>query len=201
MMRIRGLSNPKGYIVLERERMQACGELLRQLGFRKPGIFVLLLVFAGSLGCSARKTTLPPGALADRVVIVKSAHSMTLMAHGKVLRVYEVALGRKPGAKERRGDHKTPEGLYVVDGKNSKSRFDLALYISYPNAIDRARAKELGVDPGGDIEIHGLERPFSWLGSLHRLADWTDGCVAVTDAEIEEMWPLVPIGTAVEIRP
>lgn len=127
---------------------------------------------------------------------------MTLMEHGQPLRVYKVALGRQPiGAKERRGDHKTPEGLYVVDSKQSKSRFDLALHISYPSAADRERARNHGVDPGGEIEIHGLERTFSWLGSLHRLIDWTDGCVAVTDSEIEEIWPLVPIGTVVEIRP
>jgi murein L,D-transpeptidase YafK len=124
------------------------------------------------------------------------------MEHGQALKVYKVALGTQPvGAKEQRGDHKTPEGLYVVDSKKPKSRFDLALHISYPSASDRSRAQDRGLDPGGDIEIHGLERPFSWLGSLHRLIDWTDGCVAVTDSEIEEIWPLVPVGTVVEIRP
>jgi murein L,D-transpeptidase YafK len=135
-------------------------------------------------------------------VIVKSQRTMTLMGHGQVLRIYKVALGTKPlGAKEQAGDHKTPEGQYVIDSMNARSRFHLALHISYPNTVDRERARELGVDPGSDVEIHGLGRAFFWLGSLHRRIDWTDGCVAVTNSEIEEIWPLVSVGTPVEIRP
>jgi murein L,D-transpeptidase YafK len=98
-------------------------------------------------------------------------------------------------------DHKTPEGTYFVDSKKAKSRFDLALHLSYPNAADRARAQKLDADPGGDIEIHGLEPALAWFGPAQRLVDWTDGCVAVTDSEIEEIWPVVPVGTVVEIRP
>lgn len=170
---------------------------------RRTGLLLLpLMVLTCILGCSEKTGTLPPGAVVDRIVVVKSAHTMTVMEHGHALKVYKVALGRQPiGTKEQLGDHKTPEGLYVVDAKKSKSRFDLALHISYPSVADRERAQARGLDPGGDIEIHGLERPFSWLGSLHRLIDWTDGCVAVTDSEIEEIWPLVPAGTVVEIRP
>lgn len=126
---------------------------------------------------------------------------MTVMSGSKTIRVYKVSLGRDSGAKQRAGDHKTPVGLYVVDSKNSKSRFDEALHISYPNADDRVRAKKLGADPGGDIEIHGVQRGLGWLGGTQRLMDWTDGCIAVTDAEIEEIWPVVPIGTVVEICP
>ena len=113
-----------------------------------------------------------------------------------------MVLGTVPrGAKERQGDHKTPEGNYVIDAKNSHSRFHLALHISYPKAEDRERAKKIKVDPGGDIMIHGLEHSFAFLGDLHRQTDWTDGCVAVTNPEIEEIWKLVPVGTIVEIRP
>jgi murein L,D-transpeptidase YafK len=138
----------------------------------------------------------------DLILIEKSAHTMTLMSKGKVLKTYHVALSTQPlGAKERAGDHKVPEGKYLVDQKKPVSRFHLALHISYPNAADRARAKKMGVDPGGDIEIHGLEKKYAWMGSMHRQVDWTDGCIAVTDAEIEEIYKLVPVGTAVEIRP
>ena len=139
---------------------------------------------------------------ADRIVVEKSARTMTLMQGAKVLKTYKVALSRKPvGAKEREGDHKVPEGEYVVDSKNSHSRFHLALHISYPNAADREKARKLGVRPGGNIEIHGLDRKYAWVGSLQRQVDWTDGCIAVTNPEIEEIWPMVPVGTPVEIRP
>jgi murein L,D-transpeptidase YafK len=138
----------------------------------------------------------------DLIVVEKSAHTMTLMSKGKALKTYHVALSTVPvGAKERAGDHKVPEGKYTIDEKKVQSRFHLALHVSYPNAADRVRAKKLGVDPGGEIEIHGLEKKYAWLGSLHREHDWTDGCIAVTDAEIEEIYPLVALGTAVEIRP
>jgi len=139
---------------------------------------------------------------ADRIVIVKSARTMTLMSHGEILKSYEVALGTVPvGEKERAGDHKTPEGLYTVDWKNAGSKFHKALHVSYPNAADRERARRMGVPPGGDIEIHGLGAKFGWVGALHRERDWTDGCVAVTNAEIDEIWPLVPVGTVIEIKP
>lgn len=125
-----------------------------------------------------------------------------LMRNGAVLKTYKVALGTQPvGRKEREGDHKTPEGDYVIDSKVAQSRFHLALHISYPNAEDRERARKLGVNPGGAVEIHGLENKYEWLGPLHRQVDWTDGCIAVTNAEIDEIWSLVPAGTPVEIRP
>jgi murein L,D-transpeptidase YafK len=139
---------------------------------------------------------------ADRIVVEKSARTMTLMQGAKVLKSYKVALSREPkGPKEREGDHKVPEGEYVVDSKNSHSRFHLALHISYPNAADRERARKLGVRPGGNIEIHGLDSKYAWVGSLQRQVDWTDGCIAVTNSEIEEIWPMVPVGTPVVIRP
>ena len=105
------------------------------------------------------------------------------------------------GPKTREGDNKTPEGLYTIDSRNAHSQFHLSLHISYPNAADRARAAKLRVSPGGDIMIHGLPPAYAHLGPLHRKFDWTAGCVAVTDSEIEEIWKLVPIGTVVEIRP
>jgi murein L,D-transpeptidase YafK len=139
---------------------------------------------------------------ADKIVIIKSARSMTLFSGGKVLKTYKVALGSAPvGPKRVEGDHKTPEGNYVIDEKNPQSQFHLSLHISYPSAADRERARSVGQSPGRAIMIHGLAKPFAYLGALHRQTDWTDGCIAVTNAEIEEIWKLVPVGTRVEIRP
>jgi len=139
---------------------------------------------------------------ADQVIVVKSQRSLTLLSHGKVLRSYKVAFGGSPvGAKEQQGDHKTPEGHYLLDRRNAKSRFYKSIHVSYPNEQDRQRASQRGVTAGGDIMIHGLPNGFGWLGAAHRARDWTDGCVAVTNAEMDEIWELVPDGTAIDIRP
>ena len=162
-------------------------------------LFVVLLEMTGSAGSS---TATPSGQKADRIVIVKSERTLTLMSGGKVLKTYKIALGGDPvGPKVKAGDKKTPEGRYVIDSKNAKSRFHLALHVSYPDAADRERARKLGVSPGGNVEIHGLESKYAWVGSLHRQVNWTAGCIAVTNPEIDEIWPLVPVGTPVEIRP
>ena len=126
------------------------------------------------------------GVVADRVVIEKAAHRLSLMNHGKPCKTYDVALGRgASGPKEREGDGRTPEGLYVIDGRNASSAFHRALHISYPNAADRARAAAGGFAPGGDIMIHGIRNGLGWIGPLQRTFDWTKGCIAVTDAEID----------------
>ncbi len=161
-----------------------------------------LLLVASLVQVSAPTGTVAPHEKVDLIVVEKAAHAMTLMSKGNALKTYRVALSTVPlGAKERVGDHKVPEGKYTIDEKKPASRFHLYLHVSYPNAADRARAKKLGVDPGGEIEIHELEKKYAWLGSMHREKDWTDGCIAVTNAEIEEIYPLVAVGTAVEIRP
>jgi murein L,D-transpeptidase YafK len=138
----------------------------------------------------------------DRIVIEKKNRTLTLMNGAKIVKTYRVALGGQPvGAKNRQGDHKTPEGIYSVDAKNPNSQFYKALHISYPNQADRATAKKLGVSPGGDVEIHGLGAKWGWIGAKHRLTDWTDGCIAVTNEEIDEIYPQIKVGTPVEIRP
>jgi murein L,D-transpeptidase YafK len=139
---------------------------------------------------------------ADQVVVVKSQRTLTLLSQGKVLGTYKVALGGTPvGGKEQEGDHKTPEGHYILDRRNPKSRFYKSIHVSYPNWQDKQRASQHGVSPGGDIMIHGLPNGFGWLVATHRNMDWTDGCVAVTDAEMDEIWELVPDGTPIDIRP
>lgn len=139
---------------------------------------------------------------ADSILILKKDHVLELLANGKVIRTYQVALGRGGMApKDREGDGRTPEGHYIIDSRNASSHYHKALHISYPNAEDRKRAEKLGVSPGGAIMIHGLPNGMGWLGSTHRLYDWTLGCVAVTDDEIDEIWKMAPVGTPVEIRP
>jgi len=139
---------------------------------------------------------------ADKIRIEKKERRLTLISKGKVLKTYKIALGGNPiGPKERQGDNKTPEGTYVIDSRNRGSRYHLSLHISYPSEKDKKRSKQLGVSPGGDIMIHGIKNGFSWVGDLHAEVDWTKGCIAVTDEEIEEIDKLVPNGTAVEIRP
>ena len=127
---------------------------------------------------------------------------MSLLDGNKVVKTYKVALGGNPkGAKDRQGDHKTPEGVYFVDAKKPNSQFYKALHLSYPNSRDRKRANRLGVNPGGDVEVHGLGPKWGWIGARHRATDWTDGCIAVTNEEIDEIYPLIKISTPVEIRP
>jgi tetratricopeptide (TPR) repeat protein len=139
---------------------------------------------------------------ADRILIEKNERRLTLISKGKLLKTYQIALGGNPnGPKERQGDNKTPEGTYVIDARNKNSRYHRSLHISYPNEKDRKRAKERGVSPGGDIMIHGIKNGLSWVGDLHTEVDWTKGCIAVTDEEIEEIDKLAPNGTTVEIRP
>ena len=138
----------------------------------------------------------------DRILIEKSTRRLMLISQGEVLKSYKIALGGNPiGPKERKGDNKTPEGTYVIDARNRDSRFHLSLHISYPNERDKKRAKELGVSTGGDIMIHGIKNGFSSVGDAHTGVDWTKGCIAVTDQEIEEIDKLAPNGTIVEIRP
>jgi murein L,D-transpeptidase YafK len=158
-----------------------------------------MMVTAVVLLGSAYLSALPR---ADRIIVNKKEHTMELMHAGKVIKTYNIALGGNPvGPKTRQGDHRTPEGVYVIDSRNAQSRFHRSLHVSYPNAADRERARKLGVSPGGDIFIHGLPNGYGYIGAAHRLHDWTDGCIAVTDQEIEEIWKLVDNGTPVEIRP
>ncbi len=145
---------------------------------------------------------LSPEVTAERLVVDKSERTLTVVWQGAPIKTYRVALGGEPaGHKLERGDQRTPEGVYTVAKKLPNSGFHRALVLSYPSAEDRARAREAGVSPGSDIAIHGLKSGYEWLGSAHVLFDWTDGCIAVTNREMEELWAAVPKGTPVEIRP
>lgn len=143
-----------------------------------------------------------PSQKADSVLILKKDHLLELFVGNKVIRTYKVALGSGGLApKEQEGDGRTPEGHYIIDARNATSAYHRALHISYPNAEDREHAARLGLSPGGAVMIHGLPNGKGFIGPAHRLYDWTLGCVAVTDDEIDEIWNMVPVGTPVEIRP
>jgi murein L,D-transpeptidase YafK len=145
---------------------------------------------------------LPPDAVADRVLVEKSSRRLTLLRNGKTLKTYSVALGgAASGAKEFEGDQRTPEGTYMIDFHKPDSDFHLALHISYPELPDIERAAAEGRSAGSDIMIHGLPNGRSWVGRFHRRSDWTAGCIAVADFEIEEIYRAVADGTPVELRP
>lgn len=142
------------------------------------------------------------GVQADRILVEKSKRRMTLYNGKETLKTYHIALGKNPvGHKVRKGDERTPVGPYYIDYRNPDSRFHLSLHISYPNDRDIMRAMKRDITPGGNIMIHGLNKEIEWLEEYHRFIDWTDGCIAVTNGEIEEIWDLVPDGTPVIIRP
>jgi hypothetical protein len=144
---------------------------------------------------------LPGDFLADSMVVEKGERRLTLFYRGFPVRKYRVALGRNPvGDKVSIGDYRTPEGLYYIVGRNPLSKFYKSLEISYPDSVHEERAAELGVSPGGNIMIHGLPPHQAKLGAAHALADWTEGCIAVTNAEIDEMWRAVVDGAYIHIK-
>lgn len=147
------------------------------------------------------ETPLPAGTTAECLQVDKGARRLILFANGQAVKSYRVSLGRVPeGAKEREGDGRTPEGRYIIDYRKADSDYHRALHISYPGPGDRRRASGLGLSPGGAIMIHGLPNGLGWIGRFHRFHDWTQGCIAVTDEQMDELWRAVPDGTPVEIR-
>ena len=139
---------------------------------------------------------------ADLVVVQKKDRIMLLMKNGKEFIRYNVVLGGNPvGHKQQEGDQRTPEGNYVLDYKKSDSSFYKAIHVSYPNVDDLYWAKQSGVNPGGFIMIHGQKNGFGWLSGLAQQFDWTDGCIAVKNYEMDEIWDAVDVGTPIQINP
>lgn len=171
----------------------------------------LLLLFFAMLGLAILTAAvaahmnlhpLPQNAVADRILVEKSARRLTLFRGQTELKTYRIALGREPiGAKEFEGDQRTPEGIYTIDFHKPDSDYHLALHISYPEQRDIDREAPHNRSAGSDIMIHGLPNGNGWMGAFHRQSDWTVGCIAVTDFEIEEIYRAVPDGTQIEIRP
>ena len=139
---------------------------------------------------------------ADLVYVDKSEAKMYLMQKGEKIREYKVAFGANPeGHKQKEGDERTPEGQYILDYKKEDSAFHKAIHLSYPNKNDKAKADAMGVNPGGQIMIHGQRKGFGWLSWVTQWFNWTDGCIAVTNAQMDEIWDLVDAGTPIEIVP
>lgn len=136
----------------------------------------------------------------DKVVVDKSARRMYLLSQGEVVRSYRIALGDNPqGHKREEGDERTPEGTYTLDYKNENSIAHRSIHISYPNAADKANAASQGVSPGGDIMIHGQMNGFGALAKVMQQRDWTNGCIAVTNKEMDEIMSMVDLGTPIKI--
>lgn len=172
------------------------------MAWRVSGILVLLGLALLNAGCATR----PPAeaTIADQVIVEKAARRLKLVADGQVLREYRVALGDNPrGHKEREGDERTPEGDYVLDWRNPNSNYYKAIHISYPNETDILFARFTGHSPGGMIMIHGLPNHIvsNQVRREYQNRDWTDGCIAVTNEEMDEIWSLVRDGTPIRILP
>ncbi|PHS62402.1 MAG: hypothetical protein COB09_15095 [Thalassobium sp.] len=137
----------------------------------------------------------------DLVTVDKSERKMYLLSGGKIVKEYRVALGANPqGHKQQEGDERTPEGDYTLDYKKEDSAFYRAMHVSYPNAVDVAAAKKQGVSPGGFIMVHGQRNGLGWLAPLAQYFNWTNGCIALTDAEMDEFMTLVRVGTPIRIE-
>ena len=148
------------------------------------------------------RVVIPENVKADSLVVYKSNRNMVIFGNQSVIKEYSISLGKIPvGKKEKEGDKKTPEGLYVIDFRNENSKYHLSLHISYPGEIDKLNAAEQGVNPGGDIMIHGLPNNMEFLEVYYINNDWTDGCIAVTNEDIEEIWRVIDDGTPIMINP
>ncbi len=159
-------------------------------------------IFSFSLNACSGGESLPPEKFIDSIAVVKHKREMYIYNSGKVLKIYKIALGLQPvGAKHYKGDMRTPEGLYTINGKNPNSVCHKNVGISYPNNKDRALAAKMGKETGGDIKIHGLPNGQGYIGAAHRNTDWTYGCIAVTDEEMDEIYDHVKPGTPINILP
>lgn len=139
---------------------------------------------------------------ADRLLVEKSRHLLSAYQGKRLLGSWHVVFGPQPvGPKQQEGDLRTPEGHYVIDFKKPDSAYYKALHISYPNAADRARARRLKVRPGGNIMIHGQKNGFGWAAATTQQSNWTLGCIALSNEDMEQLWQRVEPGTAIEIRP
>jgi murein L,D-transpeptidase YafK len=157
-------------------------------------IAALLLILAASIAHATQK--------ADLVLVKKSERKLFLISGGQPFREYRVAFGPKPrGPKLAAGDERTPEGEYVLDRKNEKSAFYKSIRISYPNDTDRERAERLGLQPGGSIMIHGQPNDRPWPEEVSQTFNWTNGCIAVTDLQMDEIWEAIDVGTPIRIQP
>ena len=164
-------------------------------------ITIFIIFLASTFYYFYPENKLPKQMQIDRLVVYKSKRQMQAFSNGDLVKTYQIALGKQPiGKKEFEGDKKTPEGHYIINDKNPNSGYHKNLGISYPNTVDIQNAKRLGKRTGGDIKIHGLRNKTGYISKLHRWLDWTLGCIAVTDDEVDELYNAVKVGTPIEIK-
>jgi murein L,D-transpeptidase YafK len=160
---------------------------------------IATLILALCLSVTASAADLP---LADKVLVEKGKRQLHLLKNGVPFRTFKIALGLAPeGDKEREGDQKTPEGIYLLDARNPESDYFLSIHISYPNAADRAEARKLGVNPGSAIMIHGQPNNPTFSQAFYAREDWTNGCIAVSNSDMIDIWLMTPDSVPIEIVP
>jgi murein L,D-transpeptidase YafK len=163
---------------------------------------LLVLTIIGLIYYFLPEAKLPTDTKIDKLIVIKSKRIMEAYSNGQLIKIYKVSLGQNPlGDKECEGDNRTPEGAYEINDKNPNSGFHKNLGVSYPSAIDKREAERKGLEPGGDIKIHGLRNGIGFIGKFHRMFDWTAGCMAVTNNEIDELYDAVDVGTSIIIKP
>ena len=168
---------------------------------RKTGIIILIIISGLGIYYFFPEEKLDTSKKIDKILVLKSKRQLQVFSKGELIKTYKISLGREPkGIKRFEGDDKTPEGKYIINDKNPNSGYHLNLGVSYPSATDIRFARKKGKSPGGLIKIHGLKNDRGFIGKFHRFFDWTHGCIAVTNKEIEELYHNIKIGTPIEIR-
>jgi murein L,D-transpeptidase YafK len=168
--------------------------------------YITLSIFATILGLTTYyfypEEKLQKNIVVDKIIVYKSKRQLLAYSNGLMVKTYKISLGGNPlGAKAFEDDQKTPEGLYYINEKNTVSNYHKKLVISYPNLINQSYAKKMSKNPGSNILIHGLHNKLRFLGKFQRWYDWTDGCIALTNEEVDELYMAVKIGTPIEIKP
>ena len=169
---------------------------------KKITLAIFLFIFGLIVYYFFPEKKLPPHIQINKLVVYKSKRQLLAYSNGELIKTYKISLGKAPlGHKEFEGDNKTPEGKYKIDCRETISKFHKKLCISYPNKTDIVHAKRIGKEAGSNVEIHGLDNRYGFIGKFHRWYDWTSGCIAVTDEEIDELYNAVKINTQIEINP
>lgn len=181
---------------------QRSGFILQASSASIPGFtsgFILALILCGLFATVSIANDFP---IADKVVVDKGSRELHLMHDGQPFRTFKIALGLAPeGDKEEEGDQKTPEGSYMLDGRNPDSDFFLSIHVSYPNSLDRVEARANGADPGGQIMIHGQPNVPNYSAAYYAREDWTNGCIAVSNSDMIDIWLMTPNDVPIEIIP
>jgi murein L,D-transpeptidase YafK len=165
-------------------------------------VAISILIFGLIVYYFYPEKALPSDTRINKLVVYKSKRQLLAYSNGQLIKTYKISLGKQPvGKKEIQYDNKTPEGNYTINCRETNSNFHKKLCISYPNKADKANAKRYGKEAGDNVEIHGLDNRYGFIGKFHRWYDWTSGCIALTDGEIDELFKAVKIGTPIEIYP